>query len=207
MPVTFLSGNHLFSHRYHACTDALREHAMSTICRHLRARTMCHVRAALGLHRPRYDTSPSIASSCAWRCWSYSGISNCSGPFIGCLPASQCSWLAMRSSKPTRFRPGLPHVMPWSVSRAAVLQKISLERDMEHRPCSADAHSAFEVSCRYHCTLHAGPFPGAVSHWETCPQIHTWAHQAGGGGGHEVGAQRSFQRKRRMTSSEASHCW
>ena len=30
---------------------------------------------------------------------------------------------------------GLPHVMLWSVSRAAVLQEISLERHMEHRSC------------------------------------------------------------------------
>ena len=61
---------------------------MGTRCRHVGARTMCHVRAALRLHRPMWDTSPSIASSGAWRWWSYQGIPHCSGLFRCVVPVA-----------------------------------------------------------------------------------------------------------------------
>ena len=64
---------------------------------------------------------------------------------------------------------GLPHVMLWSVSRAAVLQEISLERHMEHRSCFLQMLIQL-VKCRadiYHCTCVPGLFPGVISNWET----------------------------------------
>ena len=81
-------GHHMFSQMYSACRYALHEHPVGTRCPQVGARTMCHVPAALRLHRPMWDTSPSIASSGAWRWWSYQGIPHCSGLFRCVVPVA-----------------------------------------------------------------------------------------------------------------------